>query len=282
MGEGLCRPLYFRPMPYDFHSDSEHYLEFLSQNARKSIMPFIADSAGLSSYQGLRILELGCGEGGNLRPFLEDGAHCVGIDLNKTKIEKGKEIMSEFRESGKLDLRFADLFAADVQAEFKGKFDLIILKDVIEHIPDKEEALEHMKNCLVSGGHIFIGWPPWFMPFGGHQQICHSRFLGRLPWIHLLPKQVYIALLKLFQEPREVVDELAEIVDYRVSIDQMHRLMQKTKLKFAGRKYYFINPIYEYKFGLKAREQMGLISAIPYLRDFLTTSAYYLLKANKD
>jgi hypothetical protein len=45
--------------------------------------------------------------------------------------------------------------------------------------------------------------------------------------------------------------------------------------------YYFINPNYKFKFNLNPREQSKLISSIPFLRDFLTTTVYYLIETKK-
>jgi hypothetical protein len=38
------------------------------------------------------------------------------------------------------------------------------------------------------------------------------------------------------------------------------------------------NPIYKFKFGLTPFKQIGLIKAIPHLRDFFTTCVYYLIE----
>jgi hypothetical protein len=42
--------------------------------------------------------------------------------------------------------------------------------------------------------------------------------------------------------------------------------------------WFLINPNYQIKFGLRPRKQWAIISAIPYLRNFFTTAAYYLVK----
>ncbi len=262
-------------MPFDFHSDSAYYLEFLAKNARESIMPFITPH--IKNWEGKQILELGCGEGGNLVPFLEAGALCTGIDLNKVKIEEGKTIMEKWVKKGYLNLFYDDIFNPAIGEQFNNRFDLIILKDVIEHIPNKEKALMRMRSFLKDDGLLFIGWPPWNMPFGGHQQIAQSKWLKTTPWIHLLPKKAYGALLRTFKEPKEVYDELLEIHDFRVSINQLDELVKSSGFKKVDSKHYFINPIYQYKFGLKTRKQANWITKTPYLRDFLTTSSYYLL-----
>jgi SAM-dependent methyltransferase len=269
---------YFRPVPYDFHSDHEGYLAFLAENARKSIMPFVQPHLPCR-WSDCRVLELGCGEGGNLMPFAEAGAYCVGIDLNEKKIREGQRIMSAYINQGRMELRAEDIFNPAIAAEFTGRFHLIVLKDVIEHIPRKQEALRQMRRFLAEGGLLFIGWPPWRMPFGGHQQIARSSLLGRLPWVHLLPRSLYAAVLRVFQEPKEVYDELLEIHDYRVGIRSLNRWIVEAELHPVVRRFYLINPIYSYKFGLKERLQWPWLQAIPWLRDFFTTSGYYLLSA---
>ena len=59
----------------------------------------------------------------------------------------------------------------------------------------------------------------------------------------------------------------------------MHIKMQQGTTGYKKDKvlYYFINPNYEAKFGLKPREQVGFISSIPFVRNFLITTSYYLV-----
>ena len=49
-------------------------------------------------------------------------------------------------------------------------------------------------------------------------------------------------------------------------------------MHIADRRLYFINPHYETKFGLRPRRLSPLIGAIPYVRDFFTTSCFYIMK----
>jgi 2-polyprenyl-3-methyl-5-hydroxy-6-metoxy-1,4-benzoquinol methylase len=63
-----------------------------------------------------------------------------------------------------------------------------LLKDVIEHIHDQPKLIAWMKSYLAPNGTIFFGFPPWQMPFGGHQQLCRNKVLAKLPYYHLLPR----------------------------------------------------------------------------------------------
>lgn len=279
----FCTAVFFDPpMPYDFHHDHEFYLDFLARNARDSIMPFCLEGLqaldpSRKGWEGLEVLELGCGEGGNLLPFVEAGCRGTGIDLNRTKIEFGRQRMSTYTQTGQMDLRAEDIYNPDIEEEFTGRFDLIVLKDVIEHLPDQPRALRQMQKFLNNNGLLFIGWPPWTMPFGGHQQIAEG-WLQKFPWIHLLPRSVYDALIRITGQNSETRDELLSIYDCGIGIQRMHRIAKDCSMPVHREVHYLINPIYAYKFGLKTRKQWGIVKTLPHVRDFLTTSVYLLLK----
>ena len=269
-------------MPYDFHHDHDFYLDFLARNARESIMPFCLEGlqavdARRKGWENLEVLELGCGEGGNLLPFVEAGCKGTGIDLNQKKIEFGRQRMAEHIASGRMDLRGEDIYNPAIEAEFTGRFDLIVLKDVIEHLPDQPRALKQMQKFLKTNGLVFIGWPPWTMPFGGHQQIAEG-WVQKFPWIHLLPRSSYEALLRGTRQSDETREELLSIYDCGIGIQRMHRIAAKAGMPILRETHYLINPIYAYKFGLKTRQQIPILRSLPVIRDFLTTSVYLLLQ----
>ena len=149
---------------------------------------------------------------------------------------------------------------------------------MIEHIHDQAKLIGWMKNFLKSDGIVFFGFPPWYMPFGGHQQICHSK-ISRLPYIHLLPRSIYRWILK---RKKESVDELMEIRDTGISIERFEKICKKEGYDIFYKRHYLLNPIYEWKFGWKAKKQIGLIRAIPFVRDFFTTCVYYIIQPLKN
>jgi len=168
-----------------------------------------------------------------------------------------------------------NIYDEDFLAKYEASFDIIILKDVIEHVPQQEQFVPYLKRFLKPGGQIFFGFPPWYMPFGGHQQVCRKKFISVIPYYHILPRPIYKAILKMAGEDEDVVKEMMEIKDTQITIERFERIMRKSGLKVMNKQHYLINPIYRYKFGLQPRKQFGFISAIPYVRDFLTTCVYY-------
>jgi SAM-dependent methyltransferase len=260
---------------YDFHSDKDRYFQIQQTNCEEYIIPFIEAVCPIEPSS--RVLEVGCGTSGVLSAFLQRGCQCVGVDLDAGSLEFAGKKLNDFIESGKLTLFSKDIYCIDAETELKGKFDIIILKDVIEHIHRQERLMAEMKSFLKPDGVIFFGFPPWQMPFGGHQQMCRNKFLSHLPYFHLLPMPLYKSILGAFHEG---VESLAEIKETGISIERFEKIAKDTGYKIVNECHFFINPVYKYKFGMKVRKQLGIVRSIPYLRDLLTTSVFYLIRKN--
>ena len=256
------------------HTDEKVRYEQQVDNSRQYVLPFIEITKPIG--KGVNVLEVGTGEGGVLVPFMDKGAFCVGVDLSEPRVELAKGFFAKEVAEGKIEFLCKNVYDDDFLQRFKGFFDVIILKDAIEHIPDQEKFIPYLKNFLKQGGQIFFGFPPWYMPFGGHQQICHRK-IGMMPWYHILPKPLYKGVLKMIGEEEGNIKELLEIHDTRISIERFERIVKRSGLKFLNKQHFLINPIYQYKFGWKPRKQSALITAIPFFRNFVTTCVYYTI-----
>ena len=221
------------------------------------------------------MLEIGCGEGGVLKPFLDLGLTAVGVELDEVRLVDARAWLADEMAAGKVKFISRNIYDTDVHADLGGKFDLVILKDVIEHIHDQPKIMMFMQKILNDKGVIFFGFPPWQMPLGGHQQILKSKWLSKIPWYHLLPMPVYRSVLRAAGEN---VEEMAEIKETGISIERFEKITHQTNYVILNKKHFLINPIYQYKFGWKPREQFRMISAIPWLRNFFTTCVYYLIQ----
>lgn len=254
------------------HTNRKQYFDELARTCEKYFIPFIENHKQI--IPELNILEIGCGEGGNLLPFSKRGCKVTGIDISEIRIDEAKKFFQE--ENLQANFLCQDIFTAS----FKEKFDIVIIHDVIEHVLAKKRLLTIAANLLKSNGLIYVGFPPWQMPFGGHQQICHNRIISSLPFIHLLPEKAYKILLEKTGVNRRTIDELMEIKDCRITIEHFKKLVKETNLAQLDEIYYFINPHYESKFGLKPRKTFSLFMAIPVWRNFFTTSYFAILKKN--
>ncbi len=257
------------------HTDRERYFEESSRTSSNNYMSYIEQFHRIKSRS--KILEVGCGEGGNLLPFAQRGCDVVGIDMSESRIQQAQHYFH------KHDMRGAFiccnfLSCTSPMAEIE-KYDVILLHDVIEHIRDKHAFIGHLVKFLKSDGILFVAFPAWQMPFGGHQQICHHRFWSIVPYGHLLPTRVYHFILKrLAHESTATINELLEIKSCKVSVESFEKIVQNLPINIINRKLWFINPHYQEKFGLYPRALPSFLSQIPHLRNYFSTSCFYLLR----
>ncbi len=255
------------------HLDDKVRFDQQVDNSKSYVLPFIEKTKTIGP--GTAVFEVGTAEGGVLLPFMERGCTCVGVDLAPERIELAKGFLASELAAGKVELLCQNIYDADFLARFSGKFDVIILKDVIEHVPEQEKFVPYLRNFLKPGGQIFFGFPPWYMPFGGHQQVCRKKWASVLPWYHILPRPLYKGLLRAAGEHENIIKELMEIVDTQITIERFENIVKGSGLKVMHKQHFLINPIYKYKFGLKPRTQFSVLSVIPFFRNFVTTCVYY-------
>lgn len=249
---------------------TDRYLYFREQIYTTSVyvMPFIEQHRKITA--DTSVLEIGCGEGGNLKPFLNCGCRVTGVDLDEYKITLARKFFAAHPKVGNISFICQDIYTLPETDE---KYDLIILRDVIEHIPDQERFLPFMRRFLKPDGHIFFGFPPWHNPFGGHQQICRNRFISHAPYIHLLPNCLYRRCLEAAGED---VKEMMQIKQTGISLERFLRIVRRSGYRIDEQALFFINPNYEAKFELKPRP-LWPAANIPYLRNFWTTCGYFLI-----
>jgi hypothetical protein len=98
--------------------------------------------------------------------------------------------------------------------------------------------------------------------------------------MHLLPRSLYESYLRKIGEPQPTITSLLEIYDTRISINRFEYILKKTGYTIHHRRLYLINPIYRFKFKWTPRPQFAPITWIPWFRDFVSTTAYYILERN--
>ncbi|MEW6720414.1 MAG: glycosyltransferase, partial [Thermodesulfobacteriota bacterium] len=114
------------------------------RQARKEIEEMVPAGAA-------RILDVGCGEGVLGRALLEKGAsEVVGIEADPSSAEAARRNLTRVLEGDveTMELPFAD-----------GRFDCIVLADVLEHLRDPLSALKKLKRCLAEEGAVVASIP---------------------------------------------------------------------------------------------------------------------------
>jgi SAM-dependent methyltransferase len=115
---------------------------------------------------GLRILDAGCGTGGNAL-FLRRYGEVVGIDLAPEALELGgPRLPGRLARASVLDLPFAS-----------GSFDLLTSFDVLYHraVPDEDRALAEAARVLRPGGRLLIRLPAYEFLRSKHDRAVHTR-----------------------------------------------------------------------------------------------------------
>lgn len=260
------------------HLNRRQYFQEQANTAQEFYMEYIRPFMTLAP--ATRVLEIGCGEGGNLLPFAEAGCQVTGIDMSQLRINEAQQFFAENHQRGAFLCK--NFMLVDKPKAETERFDLVLVHDVIEHIEPsyKHDFFNHIKPFLKQGGIVFFGFPAWQNPFGGHQQIS-TGFASKLPFIHLLPNPLYRGLLRLSGTSQRTIGELMSIRRSRMSVERFEQIASETGYGVIQRTLWLINPHYKQKFHIKPRCLWPLFSRICYLRNFYTTSAFYLLRAQR-
>jgi 2-polyprenyl-3-methyl-5-hydroxy-6-metoxy-1,4-benzoquinol methylase len=111
---------------------------------------------------GHRVLEIGCGVGtvtALLADTLAAGGSVLGVDLSPRSVDAARE-----RLAGRGNVR---LEAADVlEMDLAERFDVVVLPDVIEHIPIEHHGrlFERIASWTEPDGFVLLHYPnPWYL-----------------------------------------------------------------------------------------------------------------------
>ncbi|MFN0164935.1 MAG: methyltransferase domain-containing protein [Bryobacteraceae bacterium] len=128
----------------------EYWVHYPIKTSRYSSHDFLWHTAGRNQ----RILELGCGEGFIASRLASMGHRVVGVDL----LDQPKHADAmECYFAGDLD---HGLDRVRHYAESAGKrFDLVLLMDVLEHLPNPEKVLAQCSRVLDSDGKVLVSLP---------------------------------------------------------------------------------------------------------------------------
>jgi len=98
------------------------------------------------------VLELGCGAGGTGRAALAAGkaGRYVGLELNESAAATAVRHLSE--------VLVGDVEALDL-SKLEGRFEAIVISEVLEHLTDPWRTLARLAACLKPGGQLFASSP---------------------------------------------------------------------------------------------------------------------------
>lgn len=121
----------------------------------------------------IRILEVGCSNGRNIAtPLAECGYRVTGIDLHRPSIQYA-DSHNPFRNARFLCQDLSELPEDE-------HFEIIVLSDVLEHVPDPESLCTTAIRYLAKGGLVLISIPNGFGPYENEQRIIRLFRLNPL------------------------------------------------------------------------------------------------------
>ncbi|EKD49795.1 MAG: methyltransferase type 11 [uncultured bacterium] len=176
------------------------------------------------SFDGLSVLDVGCGHGSLCVDIASKGAKkVVGIDTNGHFIDFARENAVKNFPKLKNILEFKN---CEIGVLPECKFDIILSKDSFEHILNVDVVLWEMKKRLKLFGKIYLGFGPLYSsPFGDHK-----RLRAILPWGHLIFPESFL-LKKLNKKNREKIANVYDLGLNKLSLDEFEKLFYKSGLR---------------------------------------------------
>jgi SAM-dependent methyltransferase len=127
--------------------------------------------------QGQAILDVGCGIGTYVRKFrgFSDDVH--GVDIDPERVARASETLPNIQVAPGERLPYPD-----------GRFDVVFLHEVIEHVDDDRQTIGESLRVLKPGGRVVIFAPNRLYFFETHGVYLGRRFLfGNIPLVNWLP-----------------------------------------------------------------------------------------------
>jgi SAM-dependent methyltransferase len=136
--------------------------------------------------RGARLLEVGLGMG-HLIGQLEDTFDTYGMDLNHWAVKQSKSVVE------KTQLQTASAQELPYRDE---SFNVVIIKHIVEHLPDPQKAIEEIGRVTEPGGTLILATPnldsllkPWKGDkWIGYQDPTHISLKPPAEWLEFIRK----------------------------------------------------------------------------------------------
>ena len=163
----------------------------------------------------LRVLDIGCGYGHTARELARHTHHVVGVEPSQPLFSTAQQVAAQ---SGQSNLEYLPLGIYDLN--YHEAFDLVVLDNVLEHLPDQPRALEVISQGSAPGGVAFILVPNRLWPIEVHYH---------LPLLSYLPLPLANLYLRLSGRGSDYTD-----ASYAPTYFSLNRLLRaRTELTFS-------------------------------------------------
>jgi SAM-dependent methyltransferase len=249
----------------------KYYWGYQYRLGRDFLVPELSNKGVFKT--GFKVAEIGSAEGGALMAFAAAGAgEAFAADIADYRLESGATIARLVS----LDVDYAhhDIVNDSTPPNLLGKFDLILLRDVIEHIAEPAAALTHLYEMLRPGGALYVSFPPYNSPFGGHQHTLKNA-ASKIPFIHLLCEPLFERLIRSGRAPD--IAEVKRLRTIRLCPARFRSLAADAGFEIFSESYYLLRPVFRIKHGLPVA-RFPMANIFKGLRSISLEASYVLKK----
>ncbi len=225
----------------------------------------------IPDFDTMTVLEVGCAEAGFLDVLYKQGMCVAGVELDEERVRLAKAMNPQ------LDVVVGDITDNKMLSQRNGAFDLIVMREVIEHVPDRDAAFRNINRLLKKDGYLYITFPPRFSPFAGHQQVGRT-ILAQVPYLHYWPEFILRPVGKRLREYDYLIEYVLQNYHDGLTVRRFNRLCRRYNLQFIVRDLFLVRPIYQQRFGWRPRRCFN----IPLLREVLVTGCECILRKRGD
>lgn len=200
---------------------------------------------------GQRVVDIGCGYGGYSLALRQAGAKVVSLDrFNQNMGHSMQSVLG-------------DALALPLNAS---RFDVVVCTSLIEHLPEPERLLSELYRIVKPNGWVYLSFPPFYSPYGGHQ-FSPFHYFGMSTAIQLSNRFGRLRKYDWVKENYPVTPDTFEEAYggwglYPLTITKFETLLQQTEFICKER---------------STRLSPVDLSRLPFLRELLTWHVQYLL-----
>jgi SAM-dependent methyltransferase len=213
---------------------------------------------GLSKMiQGRRVLDFGSGYGRQAVALAQQGAaEVVGVEISERGLDSGRMLADAHGVSERTR------FVREIGAAERGRFDVCISLNSMEHFSEPLRMLQLMRSSLTPGGVLLVTFaPPWYAPYGGHM-----TYITRMPWVHLVfPERTVMRIRSRYRSDGAMRYEDVEGGLNKMSLSRFERLVREAGLQPVRTHY-------------EAVKRLPFVTRIPVLRELLTNRVTAVLR----
>jgi 2-polyprenyl-3-methyl-5-hydroxy-6-metoxy-1,4-benzoquinol methylase len=225
---------------------------------------------------GRRVLEVGCGDGGCGAEFFRAGARVTALDIDARLVQLCDALNQ--REGVSIRTHLGDITDPNCPGLEAGPFDIILVRDVVEHLEDLERALRNLAAHMAQDAVLYVEFPPYYSPFGAHQQILPAKKIGflpynKLPYIQLLPGKRF---RRLVAGETSANREVLRLRGIRLTLRKFQHQVWRAGLQIRARKLYLSRPSFKLRYGIPV-VGASFLGDIPFLNEVLVTGGDFLL-----